>query len=50
MPAIAELVDEDMLAELDALRDVDRLMRQAGGLPTLPAPTPLHLMARDGAR
>ena len=50
MPVIAELVTEAMLAELEALRDTDLLMRQPGGLPSGPAPVPLHRMAAAGRR
>ena len=37
------------MAELDALRSVDRMMRQPGGLPSEPPPVPLHRMSREAA-
>jgi hypothetical protein len=56
MTAIADMVSradrqhlEDRRREL-ALSELDRLMRQPGGLAGSPEPPPLHEMGRDATR
>ena len=51
MTAIADLISradrQRLLERLAELGDLAGLMRQPGGLPSVPEPVPLHRTARD---
>jgi hypothetical protein len=51
MTAIADRISradrQRLLEHLAEADELDRLMRQPGGLPSVPEPVPLHRAARD---
>jgi hypothetical protein len=51
MPTLADLISradrQRLLEHLDQAEELDRLMRERGGLPSVPAPVPLHRAGRD---